>query len=262
MIEVAALSRRFGGFALSDINLRVEKGAYTVVLGPSGCGKSVFLGTLAGLYRPDTGTISLKGRDVTRLPPEERKVGVVFQEPSLFPHFDVAGNIAYGLRVTAVPATERRARVAKLADVLRLESVLGRPTASLSGGEAQKVVLARALAAEPEVLLLDEPLSQLDHNTRINMQQELRRVHDRLGLTTLHVTHSREEARALGDFCAVMLGGRIVQAGARDRVHDAPACTFVARFLGLEAPGDIPPPPGCSEVCLGGTGQCDRDGGE
>ena len=261
MIEIEALELRLGEFALQDVRLRVETGSYAVILGPSGCGKSVLLRALAGLLRPARGAVRLAGRDVTDLAPELRRVGLVFQEPSLFPHLNVGGNIGYGLRVTGLAANERRRRVAQLVEVLGLGGVLGRPVTSLSGGEAQRVVLARALAVRPQVLLLDEPLSQLDHNTRIELQQELKRIHAELGLTTLHVTHSREEAWSLADQCAVMLGGRIIQAGPTGDVRGRPACAFVARFLGIDGAAEVPVPAGCSHGCLGGTGRCDRPAG-
>ena len=253
-IAIEAVQRRFGAFAL-DVTLAAKRGEYVVILGPSGCGKSLLLGLVAGIHLPERGRVLLEGREVTDLPPERRRVGFVFQKASLFPHLSIEENIAFGLRVHGTPAAKRRRRVAELVASLGLERLTGRPTAALSGGEAQRVAIARALATEPAVLLLDEPLSLVDHNARLELQDLLRRLHRDGGLTVLHVTHNREEARSLGQRFAVMLGGRIVQAGALDEVFDQPRCLFVARFLG----SDVTPPerPGCTERCLGGSGECD-----
>lgn len=254
MIRVKSLRRSFGAFSLRIDDFKVERGRYTVVLGPSGSGKSLFLKTLAGLFSPDEGSIEVDGRDVTDQPPERRRVGLVFQEPSLFPHYNVFKNIAYGLRGSAKHKTVR-----ELAEVLRIGDLLDRPVQRLSGGEAQKVVLARALAVKPAVLLMDEPLSQVDHNARLELQGELKRVHREMDLTTVHVTHNREEAFALAEDCAVMLGGRIIQHCGTEQMQKQPECEFVKRFLGLQ--GDIVKPPGCSEKCLVGSGVCDREDG-
>jgi ABC-type sugar transport system ATPase subunit len=254
MIKVENLRRSFGEFALCVDGFLVEPRHYTVVLGPSGSGKSLFLKTLAGLFHPDAGAIEVGGRDVTRLPPEERRVGLVFQEPSLFPHYNVFGNIAYGLK-----GPDKKKTVEELAEILRIKELLHRPVQKLSGGEAQKVALARALAVKPAVLLLDEPLSQVDHNSRLELQGELKRVHREMDLTTVHVTHNREEAFALAEDCAVMLGGRIIQHCGTEQMQKRPECEFVKRFLGLQ--GDIVKPPGCSEKCLVGAGLCDREDG-
>jgi ABC-type sugar transport system ATPase subunit len=260
-LELDGVRRRFGSFSL-EVTLSAGAGDYLVLLGPSGCGKSLLLGTVAGIYVPDSGRVLLDGRDVTALHPEERGLGMVPQGSSLFPHLSVEGNIEFGLRVRGQPRTARRERVRELAASLRLEPLLGRPVPALSGGEAQRVAIARALASRPGLLLLDEPLSLLDHNARLELQEELRRIHAALGLTVLHVTHSREEARALGRRCAVMLGGRLVQVGTADEIFARPRCRFVARFLGLaeasSPPGEAGAPP-CGEPCLsGGPGRCDR----
>jgi ABC-type sugar transport system ATPase subunit len=253
MIKVRGLQRSFGEFPLRIDGFAVERGRYAVILGPSGSGKSLFLKTLVGLFYPDEGAVEIDGKDVTRLPPERRRVGLVFQEPSLFPHYNVFDNIAYGLRGPGKNKT-----VEDLAGVLRIGDLLKRPVQKLSGGEAQKVSLARALAVKPAVLLLDEPLSQVDHNSRLDLQGELKRVHREMDLTTVHVTHNREEAFALAEDCAVMLGGRIVQHCGAEQMRKKPECEFVRRFLGLE--GEVVEPPGCSEKCLVGAGVCDREG--
>jgi ABC-type Fe3+/spermidine/putrescine transport system ATPase subunit len=208
MIEVQHLGCQFGDFALDDVSLRIGKGEYWVLLGPSGCGKSVLLQTLAGFFQPTAGRILVDGREVTAQAPERRNIGLVFQQAALFPHLSVRGNIEYGLHARRVPQPEARRTVDELVERLGLAAVLARPVATLSGGEAQRVAIARALAVRPVLLLLDEPLSSLDHNARLELQAELARWHKELDLTTLHVTHSRDEAAALGDFLAVMLGAR------------------------------------------------------
>ena len=249
MIEIQHLGCRFGDFALEDVSLRIGKGEYWVLLGPSGCGKSVLLQTIAGFFSPTAGRILVDGRDVTAQAPDRRNIGLVFQQAALFPHLSVRGNIEYGLRARRVSAAEARRTVAELIDRLGLAAVLPRPVATLSGGEAQRVAIARALAVRPVLLLLDEPLSALDHNARLELQSELARLHKELDLTTLHVTHSRDEAAALGDFLAVMLGGRIVQAGTLAELREKPRCPFVARFLGLDPASAVQRPP-CAAACL------------
>jgi ABC-type Fe3+/spermidine/putrescine transport system ATPase subunit len=255
MIEIQHLGSRFGDFALDDVSLRIGKGEYWVLLGPSGCGKSVLLQTIAGFFPPATGRILVDGRDATAEAPEKRNIGLVFQQAALFPHLSVRGNIAYGLRARRVPEAEARRTVDELIERLGLAAVLSRPVATLSGGEAQRVAIARALAVRPVLLLLDEPLSALDHNARIELQAELARLHKELGLTTLHVTHSRDEAAALGDFLAVMLGGRVVQTGTLANLRENPRCPFVARFLGLDPTVALLRPP-CAASCLDQPGCC------
>lgn len=257
MVELRAIKRAWGDFVIDVLALTADEGDYLVILGPSGCGKSLLLGTLAGIFTPDSGHVLLDGKEVTQAAPEKRGLGFVFQKSSLFPHLSVEDNIAFGLRVRGASRQRRRERTAELVEALKLGDLLGRPTAGLSGGEAQKVAIARALAPEPRVLLLDEPLSLVDHNARLELQEELQRIHAELGLTALHVTHNREEARALGSRCAVMLGGRIVQLGRTEEVFEQPRCLFVSRFLGHA--GDAPErPPGCTEACIAGTGRCDH----
>jgi ABC-type Fe3+/spermidine/putrescine transport system ATPase subunit len=254
-VEVRGLGVALGEFSLAGVDLSLGAGEYWVLLGPSGCGKSVLLLTLAGLRRPDGGRIEVDGRDVTATPPERRDFGLVFQHAALFPHYDVRGNIEYGLRARRVPAAERRRRADEVIAGLGLTPIVGRPVATLSGGEAQRVAIARALAIRPRLLLLDEPLSLLDHNARLELTAELRRVHRAHGLTTLHVTHSRDEARALGDHLAVMLGGRIAQAGAADAVWAQPRCGVVAEFLGCD-PASAATAPACAAACRERPGRC------
>ena len=255
MIEIQHLGCRFGDFVLDDVSLRIGKGEYWVLLGPSGCGKSVLLQTIAGFFPPTAGRILVDGRDVTGQAPDRRNIGLVFQQAALFPHLSVRGNIEYGPRARRVPEAESRRTVDELVDRLGLAAVLPRPVATQSGGEAQRVAIARALAVRPVLLLLDEPLSALDHNARLELQTELGRLHKELDLTTLHVTHSRDEAAALGDFLAVMLGGRVVQAGTLAELREKPRCPFVARFLGLDPSVAASRPP-CAAACLDEPGCC------
>jgi ABC-type Fe3+/spermidine/putrescine transport system ATPase subunit len=255
MIEIDHLHASFGSFALRDISLAIDKGEYWVILGPSGCGKTVLMQTIAGFFAPTRGRILVGGRDITALPPERRRMGLVFQQAALFPHRSVRENIAYGLRARGTPAQEIERTVGDLVQRLHLGDVIPRPVATLSGGEAQRVAIARALAIRPDLLLLDEPMSALDHNTRIELQAELGRLHRELGLTTLHVTHSREEAAALGDHLAILLGGRIVQKGPFADVQARPRCPFVARFLGLDLSA-IAALPECAGTCAEKPGTC------
>ena len=259
-VVVRGLSRRFGDFALESVNLRLEAGEYWVLLGPSGCGKSLLLQTLTGLHTPDSGSVVIDGRDVTLLAPEVRDVGLVFQQAALFPHYDIVGNIEYGLKARRMGQAERKKRVDEIVAALRLEPILSRPVATLSGGEAQRVAIARALAIRPPVLLLDEPLSLVDHNARLDLQAELKRIHADLKLTTLHVTHSRDEARALGDHCAVMFAGAVVQSGRTEDLFQRPRCPFVARFLGVETM--TTERPACDQACLHTQGRCSSPAGK
>ena len=232
-LTVQGLCRRFGSFALRDVSLALPAGAYGILLGPSGSGKSLLLQTVAGLHAPEAGSIGVGGREVGHLPAERRATGLVFQRAALFPHYDVRGNIEYGLRARGLPSAERRARVEEMVRLLGLDAIVSRPVATLSGGEGQRVAIARSLAVRPDLLLLDEPLGGVDANGRKELREVLRRVHGELGLTTLHVTHDREEALALGDVCAVLLAGTIAQAGPTAEVFGRPAGGDVARFLGV-----------------------------
>ncbi|NMB74469.1 MAG: ABC transporter ATP-binding protein [Myxococcales bacterium] len=257
MLELRKLQRCFGEFTLGPISLSLPVRRYLVVLGPSGSGKSLLLSALAGVFRAEPGHLLLDGHDVGGLPPERRNCALVFQDPWLLPHLDVSRNVAFGLSLRAIPKGEREARVRELLELLGITRLAKARPARLSGGEAQRVALARALAVRPRLLLLDEPLSRLDHNSRLELRAELRRLHQTLSLTTVHVTHDREEARSVGDDVAIMLGGRVVQSGPLSLVMERPACPFVARFLGLSwrEGGALP---GCSQKCMEGSGLCDR----
>ena len=229
-------------FRLCDVNLDIAAGEYFVVLGPTGAGKTVLLETIAGLHRPLEGRVLLAGEDVTHAPPERRGIGFVYQDYALFPHLSVAGNIAFGLKLRGMGRGDIEERVAAISRLLGIEHLLHRGPGTLSGGEAQRVALARALVVEPRLLLLDEPLSALDPETREALQREMGRIHRELGTTTVHVTHDFEEAVALGDRIAVLredrVGdvkreGRIVQVGTPEEIFRRPANEFVARFVGV-----------------------------
>ncbi len=232
MLSVEGLSRRMGDFALRDVSLRVEEGEFFVLLGPTGAGKSVLLEMVAGFSAPDEGRIRIDGEDAARLPPEERGVGVVYQDHMLFPHRSVRANIHYGMRMRGVPGDEAEARARELSEALDIEHLLGRRPSSLSGGEKQRVALARALAPRPRLLLLDEPFSSLDPPVREMLRRELKELHRRRSFATLMVTHSRADARALGERVGVMHDGAIQQVGPPDAVFGRPDSRLVAHFMG------------------------------
>lgn len=235
MIELRRLEVAAGGFCVGPLDLLVGDGVYGVLLGPSGAGKSLVLEALAGVRQLEAGAVVVDGEDVSGRAPEVRHVGLVFQDGLLFPHLDVAGNIAYGLRDAAGRPPARRDRgaaVAGLAASVGAAHLLARRPTTLSGGERQRVALARALAARPRALLLDEPLSAVDAEAREELQELLRSLSRERGLTVLHVTHDRAEAFALADVCAVMVGGRLRQTGRPQDVLREPADEAVARLLG------------------------------
>jgi len=232
MIQLHDVRVHLGSFQLAVDELRVPQGEYLVLLGPSGAGKSVLLEVIAGLRPLDSGQVLLDAADVTQLPPERRRVGLVSQKPSLYPHLSVRQNIAFGGRYQTVPRAAFARRVDEMARLLRVEHLLGRRVGRLSGGEAQRVTLARALVTEPRVLLLDEPLGPLDRSMRADLIDELRRIHGRSRRTTVHVTHDPAEARLLADRVAVMVEGRILQSGSFDQVVREPASASVARLVG------------------------------
>lgn len=227
MIRLKDLEVRAGSFRLHIEDVIVPRGEYLAVLGPTGAGKSVLLEVIAGLRRPSAGSIRFGDREVTEDPPERRRVGFVYQDYALFPHLDVAGNIAFGLGPRADAA-----RVRGLASLLKIAELLPRRTQGLSGGEQQRVAIARALAVEPRVLLLDEPLSALDGQTRLDLRGELKNLHRRLGTTVMHVTHDLDEAIALGDRLMVLMDGAVRQVGDPLQVLRRPVDGRVARLLG------------------------------
>jgi ABC-type sugar transport system ATPase subunit len=234
MIRVRGLEFTVGAFHLGPVSLEVGGGDYFVLLGPTGMGKTLFLECLCGLLRPARGRVEIDGRDVTALPPRERRIGYVPQHQGLFPHLTVLGNLAFPLRVRGVGAAERRRELAPLIELLGLEPLLHRWPGTLSGGERQKVALARALAHRPPVLLLDEPVSALDEPARERLCAELRRIHDELGITTMHVSHNVEEAFSVADRAGVLHEGRLVQTGPIGELLRRPATEFVARFFRCE----------------------------
>ncbi|MBN1962000.1 MAG: ATP-binding cassette domain-containing protein [Deltaproteobacteria bacterium] len=256
MISLRAITRVCGSYTLGPLSLNIGRGEYWVILGPSGAGKSMLLHTIAGIHQADQGSIAINNQDITFAPTELRQLGLVFQKSALFPHLSVAENISYGLWAHKISRELRQKRVRELVAALNIEVLLTRPTATLSGGEAQKVAIARALALKPQVLLLDEPLSPIDYSARLELQAELKRIHKDFGLTVLHVTHSHEEAKVLGDHCAIMLNGRIVQSGFTEAVFKNPRCFFVAHFLGGD-PQKITAP-SCGKTCLQTHGYCDQ----
>ena len=234
MIRLLNAEAKLGAFRLLVEELHVRRGEYLVLLGPSGAGKSVLLEVIAGLSLLNSGQVLLDGADVTALAPERRRIGLVSQKPSLYPHMSVRQNIAFGGRYQRVSRPEFSRRVEEMARLLLVEALLDRGVRGLCGGVAQRVTLARALVTEPSVLLLDEPLGPLDQNMRADLSDELRRIHDRLKRTTVHVTHDQAEARALADRVAIMVAGRIPQIGTVGEVFENPASDFVARLVANE----------------------------
>ncbi|WP_103502984.1 ABC transporter ATP-binding protein [Streptomyces sp. SM14] len=220
------------GAAVRGVSLSVERGSMLAVLGPSGCGKSTTLRMVAGLVAPSAGRVLVDGRDVTDTPAHRRDMGVVFQSYALFPHLDVAGNVSFGLEMRKVPRAERARRVTEALELVRLDHLAGRRVARLSGGQQQRVALARALVVRPTVLLLDEPLSNLDAQLRTTMREEIRRIQRETGITTVFVTHDQHEALSMADSVAVMHEGRLEQLGSPQEVYERPAGHFVAEFVG------------------------------
>ncbi|TNC47620.1 ABC transporter ATP-binding protein [Rubellimicrobium rubrum] len=218
--------------AVDDVTLDFPEGELTALLGPSGCGKTTLLRMIAGLEAPSRGTIALRGRDITQLPAHRRKFGMVFQNFALFPHLSVRENVAYALTIGGTARAEAAARADRLLDLVQLSGYGDRRTGQLSGGQRQRVAIARALAQEPEVFLLDEPMSALDAKLREEMQVELRLLQQRLGITTIVVTHDQREAMTMADRIVVMSAGRVEQAGSPQDIYRWPATAFVAGFIG------------------------------
>jgi molybdopterin-binding protein len=230
VIKLKNLSVDLGDFVLKDITLTIEEGEYFIILGPTGAGKTVRLESIAGLHPIKNGEIWLRGKEVTRVEPEKRRVSIVYQDHVLFPHLSVKDNIIFGLKMNKAPADERKVKLNWVAELLGITNLLHRRPDTLSGGEKQKVALGRAIITRPELLLVDEPLSSLDPETRENVQQELRQLHKALGITILHVTHDFEEAIALGNRIAVIGEGHLMQVGIPEEIFRHPNSEFVARF--------------------------------
>jgi ABC-type Fe3+/spermidine/putrescine transport system ATPase subunit len=234
MLRLEGIDVRLGEFQLRDVSLHVKAGTYLTLLGSTGMGKTVLLETIAGVHKPSRGRIRIKGLDATRLAPEKRHLGIVYQDYALFPHLTVFRNIAFGLHLKGTPERKIKGAVEEMADFLEIGHLLKRRPSRLSGGERQRVALARALVMEPYVLLLDEPLSALDRVTRSRIQNELKRIHTQLGVTIVHITHDLAEAFFLADRLAVMKDGRILQNGALEEVCRHPNSRSVAELVGIE----------------------------
>ena len=232
-LRIQNVSKRFGKVqALKNLTLEIPRGSFTTFLGPSGCGKTTLLRLIAGFYEVDQGEIFIGERKINDVPSHLRNAIMVFQDYALFPHMDIRENIIYGLKIKKLPDEEIERRCAKTVQYLGLEGLLQRSPGQISGGQQQRVALARALIMEPEVLLLDEPLSNLDAKLRVNIRAELRQLQKRLGITTIYVTHDQAEALALSDQVAVMNEGEIVQCGSPWEIYFHPESTFVASFVG------------------------------
>jgi putative spermidine/putrescine transport system ATP-binding protein len=239
-LSIEALTVSYGGpVVLDHVSLDVERGEMVALLGSSGCGKTTLLRSIAGFVIPDSGTIRIEGRDIARLPPEARGTAMMFQSYALWPHMSVADNIGYGLRMRGWKKDAIATRVQEMLKLLQLEGFGPRPVTQLSGGQRQRVALGRALAVSPHVLLLDEPMSNLDYKVRLELRHELRALQQRIGITAVYVTHDREEALTLSDRIAVIDAGRIVQTGAPEEIFHHPSSAFVAGFMGADNAVDL-----------------------
>ena len=233
LLSLQHITKNFGeGDVLRDISLDVARGEFVTLLGASGCGKTTTLRIISGLETPDEGTVLLDGKDVTALPPERRPVNTVFQSYALFPHMNVEKNVAYGLRVRGMDKASIAKRVREMLELVQMEDYAKRMPSQLSGGQRQRIAIARALAPEPELLLLDEPLGALDLQLRRQMQLELKRLQKKLGITFVYITHDQEEAINMSDRIAVMRGGRFEQLGTPEEIYDEPKTHYVAQFIG------------------------------
>lgn len=232
-IEVSNVTKKYGDFlALDDVSVSLPTGQLTALLGPSGGGKSTLLRIIAGLDTADSGTVAIEGTNATRLPPQKRNVGFVFQHYAVFKHMTVAKNVAFGLEIRKTPKDEVKRRVGELLELVHLSQFADRLPSQLSGGQRQRMALARALAVEPTVLLLDEPFGALDAKVRKELREWLRRLHDEVHVTTVFVTHDQEEAMEVADEIVVINHGRVEQVGSPDQLYDEPASDFVMGFLG------------------------------
>ena len=232
-IELRSLRKTYGKVvAINDLSVHIPDGEFLVLLGPSGCGKTTTLRALAGLETLDRGRILIGGRDVTLLPPGKRGIAMVFQSYAVFPHMRVFDNIVFGLRMRGVAPEDQRRRAGEVAELLQIQNLLDRYPAQLSGGQRQRVAVARAIVMRPDVLLMDEPLSNLDALLRLHMRAELKRLHREVRATTVYVTHDQVEALSLGDRIAVMKDGEIIQCATPAVIYDTPANRFVGSFIG------------------------------
>jgi putative spermidine/putrescine transport system ATP-binding protein len=233
-VRLVGVRKRYGDVvAVDGVDLEIRRGEFFTMLGPSGSGKTTCLRMIAGFERPDDGRVELAGEDVGGLPPNERDVNTVFQDYALFPHMTVGANVGYGLRVKGIAKAERAERITRALALVRLEGYDDRRPSQLSGGQRQRVALARALVNRPRVLLLDEPLGALDLKLRQQLQVELKRIQQEVGITFVYVTHDQDEALSMSDRIAVMDDGRVVQVGTPHEVYDEPGTRFVAGFVGV-----------------------------
>jgi multiple sugar transport system ATP-binding protein len=233
VLELRGLGKRFGAVeVLHSLDLDMAAGEFLVLVGPSGCGKSTLLNCIAGLDESSSGEIRIGGRDVTKVPPRDRDIAMVFQSYALYPTMTVAENIGFGMRVRRVPRVEQRRRVAEVAKLLQIEPLLGRKPGALSGGQRQRVAMGRALVREPVLFLFDEPLSNLDAKLRVELRGEIKRLHQRLGASIVYVTHDQIEAMTLGTRVVVLNQGAIQQIGTPAEIYERPANLFVADFMG------------------------------
>jgi iron(III) transport system ATP-binding protein len=232
-VDISSIKKSYGGVvALSDINISIPSGSFFTLLGPSGCGKTTLLRTIAGFHQQDSGRIAIDNQSIEHVPAHRRDVGMVFQDYAVFPHISVFENIAFGLKQRKVSKDEIGRRVARILDIVQLGPYAERMPHELSGGQQQRVGLARALVINPKVLLMDEPLSNLDAKLRVDLRRELREIQQSMNITTVYVTHDQEEALAMSDFVCVMYGGVIQQADAPWEIYNNPANRFVASFVG------------------------------
>ena len=234
MIRIENLSNNWDTFTLNNISLEIKEGEYFVILGPTGAGKTLLLELIVGLYIPNEGRIFIDEKDITYEVPEKRNLGFLYQDYSLFPHLSVRKNIEYGMKLRNISKNEIDSKIKELSNILKIEHLMHRDTTTLSGGEQQKVALARALAINPKVLLLDEPFSALDENTKSKLISEMKDLHRKEGITFIHVTHSQEEAILLADRIGIMMDGTVVQVGNPDEIFYKPISKEIAKFVKIE----------------------------
>ncbi len=233
-VRIEQLTKRFGNVvAVDDLSLDIQPGELFTLLGPSGCGKTTLLRTIAGFYIQDNGAIYFNGKQIDHLPPHKRNTGMVFQSYAVFPFMNVFDNVAYGLKARKVPKNELRKRTSSAIELVRLQGFESRRPDQLSGGQQQRVAVARAIAIEPQVLLMDEPLSNLDAKLRVEMRSDIRRLQKKLGIIMIYVTHDQEEALAISDKIAVMEEGRVVQVASSWEIYNKPVNPYVANFIGV-----------------------------
>ena len=232
-VELDHVTKAFGAtLAVNDVSLKIERGEFFFLLGPSGCGKSTFLRILAGFYKPDTGVLRFDDTAMNNVPPHQRNTGMVFQNYALWPHMSVAENIEYGLTLRKLEKTERQQKIKRALEMVQMEGYHDRAVNTLSGGQQQRIALARALVIEPSVLLLDEPISNLDAALRQQMRDEIKQIHDRTHITTFYVTHDQVDALSMAHRMAIMQDGVLVQVGTPREVYQFPKNAFVASFIG------------------------------